>query len=349
MLVRPIQYIRTLQRLQIINQRLSTQTVVNRSYATFELNSRKSSKDFQINPHLSTIFSIRYASQQLKPTEGTEKNIKRGLEYVMGRLESAYQWNGFIGLEQLQPLMEAIKTNPNVGLTSEQGLFLLNVCGCEIPSQKPEERIEYFQEIWQLLQQADLITKDHYHTMLQVLQYNRAPLKDHKAFLQEYQKHNGSPKEIYSELLAVAGANGNVKQTTELLAEMRSLQLALTERDFNSLILAHARANDMNGCQRVRDSMHATGLPLSTETQSTLVAAFMENSEEADASIILQQYHGQFQAHQVLKMLQSVTMSTGITQEFVSQLVKEFKPDYIRGPEVPISVRRICVELLQNE
>ncbi|XP_065364711.1 leucine-rich PPR motif-containing protein, mitochondrial [Calliphora vicina] len=348
MFIRPIQHFRALQRLQTLSQRLSTQAAINRSYATFEEICGRGTKTIQMNPILSYSIPVRFASQQPKPVEQSERPLKYGLENVMGKLESAYQWNGFIGIEQLQPLMDVLKTNPNSKLTHEQGIFLLNVCGCEMPSMTADERLIHFQNIWQYLHQADQITKEHYHTMLQVLQFNRAPLKEYKIFLEEYEKHNGSPNEVLSHLLAVSGANGNVKQTTELLAEMRSLQMALTEHDFNSLLLAHARAKDINGCQTVQDSMHATGLSISTETQSTLVVAYMENGDETKAFNILQQYHGQFQSHQVLKMLQSVTASTGISQEFVSQLVKELKDDYVKGPEVPISLRRICVELLHN-
>lgn len=349
MFTRPIQHFRALQRLQILPQRLTTQAVSNLSYATFQKNCGKGSTALFIKPTIAYNNALRYASVQTEPVEQTERASKLGFEHVMGKLESAYQWNGFIGTEHLQPLLDVLKANPNWKLTQEQGLFLLNLCGCEMPSLTADERLLNFQHIWQFLQQSDQITKEHYHTMLQVLQFNRAPLKDYKVFLQEYEKHNGSPNDILPQLLAVSGSNGNVKQTTEILAEMRTLQLALTELDFNSLLLAHARANDMNGFQTVRDSMHATGLSISTETQSTLIVAYMENGDESKALNILQQYHGQFQPHQVIKMLQSVTKSDKVSQEFVSLLVKELKADYVKGPEVPISLRRICVELLHNK
>ncbi|KAM7347356.1 leucine-rich pentatricopeptide repeat containing 2 [Cochliomyia hominivorax] len=348
MFTRSLQNIRTLQRIQILSQRLSTQCVISRSYATFEDNFGIGAKLLQVKPIIAYNYSLRYASEQPKLVDQTEKPLKLGFEHVMGKLESAYQWNGFIGTEQLQPLMDVLKANPNWKLTHEQGLFLLNLCGCEMPSLTADERLLNFQHIWQYLQQSDQITKDHYNTMLQVLQFNRAPLKDYKVFLEEYQKHNGTPNEILSQLLAVSGSNGNVKQTTEILAEMRSLEMSLTEHDFNSLLLAHARANDMNGFKTVMDSMHATGLSISSETQSTLIAAYMENGDEIEASKILQLYRGQFEPHQIIKILQNVTTSTNISQEFVSQLVKELKADYIKGPEVPISLRRICVELLHN-
>ncbi|XP_037813654.1 leucine-rich PPR motif-containing protein, mitochondrial [Lucilia sericata] len=349
MFIRPIHHIRALQRLQTLSQRLSTQAAINRSYATYGEICGRGPTVLQVKPILSYTSSVCYASQQAKPVEHADRSLKYGFEHVMGKLESAYQWNGFVGIDQLQPLMDVLKANPNLKLTHEQGLFLLNLCGCEMPSLTADERLVYFQHIWQFLQQSDQITKDHYHTMLQVFKFNRAPLKDYKILLQEYEKHNGSPNEILSQLLEVSGANGDVKLTTELLSEMRSLQMALTEHDFNSLLLAHARAKDMSGCQTVQDSMHATGLSISTETQSTLIVAYMENGDEAKASNILQQYHGQFKSYQVIKMLQSITACSKISQEFVSQLVKEFKSDYLKGPEVPIALRRICVELLHND
>lgn len=345
MFIRP-QHFRALQTL---SRKLLAQTAINRGYATLENNCVCVSAALQLNPKYSCKPFIRYASEQRKPAEQNEKPLKHGFDHVMRKLESFYPRNGFIGIEQLKPLMEVLEANPNSSLTHEQGLFLLNLSGCELPSLTADERLSNFQKIWQYLQQSDQITKEHYFTMLQVLQFNRAPLGDFKIFLQEYEKHNGSRNEILPHLLAVSGANGNVKQTTEILAEMRSSQLALTEHDFNSLLLAHARANDMNGLKTVWESMQATGLSISTETQSTLVVAYMENKDEAMASNILRQYHGQFQLHQVLKMLQSIKACAEISRDIVSQLVKEINADYVKGPEVPISLRKICVELLYNK
>ncbi|XP_061391079.1 leucine-rich PPR motif-containing protein, mitochondrial [Musca vetustissima] len=266
---------------------------------------------------------------------------------VMGRLDSFYQWNGFIGAEQLQPVLEQMKARGGQ-LSHEQGLFLLNICGCEMPSITPAERMAKFQEVWQYLQEADMITRDHYHIMLNVLQYNQHPLNDYKTLVQEYEKLGGSTKEIYSDLLAIAGATGNVKQTTELLAEMRTLQLPLSERDFNSLLLANARAKDMKGFETVKDSMHAAGLSLSLNTQSTLFVAFMENGDRDKALAILQDYRGQFEPDQVLSMLRSIHQSAIGSEDLVKQLVKELRPEYVKCVEVPLALRRVCVEFLHN-
>lgn len=350
MFIRRIQHFHLPQRLQILSQRSSTENAFYQSYATFRENyTYRSPNAVQIKPLVSNLYDVRYVSQKANPVEQTEKISKPTIDHIMDKLESAYQWNGFIGVENLQPLLNILKKDPGLKITHEQGLFLLNLCGCEMPSLNADDRLLNFQQIWQYLQQSDQITKDHYLTMLQVFQFNRAPLKDYKMFLQEYEKHKGLPEEIYSQLLAVAGASGNVKQTTELLAEMRSMQVALTEHDFNSLLLAHARAKDMDGFQTVLDSMHATGITITTETQSTLVVAHIENEDEAKALKILQQYHGQFHSDEILKMLQSTTSASRISQDFVRELVKEFNVDYVRGSEVPIPLRRICVELLHNE
>ena len=350
MFIRRIQRFHLPQRLQTLSQRLSTDITYYRSYATSAENYiYRSPNAVEIKPLISNLCDVRYVSQKANSVEQPEKIFKPTIDHVMGKLESAYQWNGFISVEHLQPLLDVLKKDPGVKITHDQGLFLLNLCGCEMPSLNADDRLLNFQQIWQYLQQSDQITKDHYLTMLQVFQFNRAPLKDYKMFLQEYEKHKGSPEEIYSQLLAVAGASGNVKQTTELLSEMRSMQVALTEHDFNSLLLAHARAKDMEGFQTVLDSMHATGISVSTETQSTLVVAHIENDDESKALKILQQYHGQFHSDEILKMLQSTTSVSRISQDFVSELVKEFNVDYVKGPEVPIPLRRICVELLHNE
>lgn len=349
MFARPIQHLHLPRRIHTVSQCLLREITFHRSYATFGEKYKRCLNTVEIKPLFSNLYFLRYTSQQEYLVKQTKKNVRPNIEQAIGKLESAYQWNGFIGTEHLQPLLDIFQKDPSIKLTYEQGLFLLNVCGCEMPSLNADNRLQNFQKIWQILQQSNQITKEHYITMLQIFKFNRTPLSDYKIFLQEYEKHKGTAKDIYSPLLEVAGASGNVKQTTELLAEMRSMQIALTEHDFNSLLLAHSRAKDMDGFQTVCDSMHATGISVSTETQSTLILAYMENEDEAKALQILKQYHGQFHSDEILKILQSIMLTSQISRDFVSELVKEFSVDYVKGPEVPLSLRRICVELLHNE
>lgn len=338
-----------LQKFSSLGQHNWTVATASKSYATI---GEKRNALVLTKQILQQQYSTTTPSSNQKPNvavaAAAPNTSRHSMESVMGRLDSFYQWNGFIGNEQLQPVLEQMKTGGKQ-LSHEQGLFLLNICGCEMPSLTSSERMANFQEVWQYLQDADMITRDHYHIMLNVLQYNQHPLSDYKTLLQEYEKLEGSAKEIYSDLLAIAGATGNVKQTTELLAEMRSLQLALSERDFNSLLLANARAKDMTGFETVKDSMHAAGLSLSLNTQSTLFVVFMENGDKDKALSILQDHAGQFEPEQVLGMLRSVNESPIGSKELVKQLVKELKPEYVKCVEVPLALRRVCVEFLHNK
>uniref|UniRef100_A0A1I8NWD3 Pentatricopeptide repeat-containing protein-mitochondrial domain-containing protein n=1 Tax=Stomoxys calcitrans TaxID=35570 RepID=A0A1I8NWD3_STOCA len=347
MFIRPIQRLRIFQRLPWLTQgMLVSNGAFTQSYATSAACIKSLQSCHQYSTQRSTKEKVCLSAEvenQSKP--------KHSWETVMGRLDSFYQWNGFIGIEQLQPVLELMKANTSgqQPITSEQGLFMLNVCGLEMPSLTAEERITHFQTVWQYLQNAGMITKDHYHIMLNVLRYNRHPLNEYKTFVQEYEKLRGSSKDIYSELLAVAGATGNVKQSTEILAEMRNLQLALSERDFNSLLRAYARDNDMRGFQTVLDSMHATGLPLSLNTQSTLFEVYMEKGDKTKALNLLQDHKGQFETHHVVNMLRSVNDSTVASPDVVVDLVKELKSDYVLGSEVPVALRRACIGFLYNK
>ncbi|XP_073828220.1 leucine-rich pentatricopeptide repeat containing 2 [Musca autumnalis] len=348
MFLRSIQTLRILQRMPLLMQRDWATVSATKSYATIEKRNI-----LNIQQYSTTTQSSNQKPNVAATPENREFRSKHTLESVLGRLDSFYQWNGFIGSEQLQPvlaILEQIKSGSSGSkqLSHEQGLFLLNICGCEMPSVTAAERMANFQEVWKYLQDSEMITRDHYHILLNVLQYNQHPLSDYKTLLQEYEKLEGSPKEIYSDLLVIAGATGNVKQTTDILAEMRSMQMALSERDFNSLLLAHARAKDMQGFETVQDSMAAAGLSLSINTQSTLFVAFMENGDKDKALSILQDYRGQFEPEQVLNMLRSVNASPIGSQEFVKQLVKELKSEYVKCVEVPLALRRVCVEFLHN-
>uniref|UniRef100_A0A1A9VUQ3 Pentatricopeptide repeat-containing protein-mitochondrial domain-containing protein n=1 Tax=Glossina austeni TaxID=7395 RepID=A0A1A9VUQ3_GLOAU len=347
---RLVQQFRKLQRLPNLRHQANVTSSVKKSYATLQANNFKHCPAYLTSMRKSFYIPVKYNASQIAATETKEPNNLGHvtLEQCLGKLETFHQLNGFVTNEQLLPLIESLSSTTTAHLTPEQGSSLLNVCGCETPSLNPEERMNNFQQIWKYLQKHQLIRKDHYKIRLRALKYNRMPLTNYQEQLQEFKEVGGVSKEIFPDLLAVAGASGNIKQSTELLNEMRNSELALTESDFNSLLWAYGRSGDIQGCQTVLESMQAAGVYQSSETQSTSIAINMENNMEERAKILLEQFHGQFKSLEILKMLRSIIWSPQISLEFIKLLVKEFGEDYLRGFEVPLGLRYICIELLHH-
>uniref|UniRef100_A0A1A9WFX4 Pentatricopeptide repeat-containing protein-mitochondrial domain-containing protein n=1 Tax=Glossina brevipalpis TaxID=37001 RepID=A0A1A9WFX4_9MUSC len=350
MYFRLVQQFQKLQKLPNLRYRANVNFFVKRSYATLQANNFKCLPASLASLRESFYVSAKCNMSQVAATETSKSNISNHitLEQCLGKLEAFHQLNGFVSNEHLLPLIESLNGTTNSNLTAEQFSSLLNVCGCETPALKPEERMDNFQQIWKSIEKDNLFTKEHYKIKLQALKYNRMPITNHQELLEEFKKVGGVFKEVLPDLLAVAGNSGNIKQATELLNEMRTSDLALTESDFNSLMLAYGRSGDLQGCKTVLDSMQAAGVFQSSETQSTSIVINMENNMEEAARALLKQFHGQFKSLEVLKMLRSLVWSSRISEEFVKQLVKQFDDDYLRGIEVPLGLRYICIELLHH-
>ncbi|XP_039961669.1 leucine-rich PPR motif-containing protein, mitochondrial [Bactrocera tryoni] len=275
---------------------------------------------------------------------------------LLEKIMAVHQNTGQLNFELCDKIISQLEKNPNVYnqlLGDEQAHFLLRASGTEMPARPSSTRLELFQRLWSYLSQHDQLNASHYITWLHVLQHNRMPCADFKNLLEEFNKLNVNNEyalsDIYAELLDTACGAGDIHQATALLAEMRTHDFPLTERHFNSLLWGHSRNHDLAGCRSVLDNMNAAGITPSAETHSLMVSAYLENDATAKASEVLSQFHGQFNAAQVVRMLRSLLHIQGPqNEELIKQLVYELPKDFTAGTEVPMPLRHLCVELLHN-
>ncbi|XP_017492938.1 PREDICTED: leucine-rich PPR motif-containing protein, mitochondrial [Rhagoletis zephyria] len=278
------------------------------------------------------------------------------LTVLLEKLISQHQASGQVVFELCDKVITQLESNPNAYnqlLSSEQAHFLLRACGTRMPARPSATRLELFQRLWSYLAQHAQLNASNYLTWLHVLQHNRAPLADFRLFLQEFNKLNNSNElalpDVYAELLLTACSTGDIKQATEVLAEMREHEFPLMERHFNALLLGHARNRDLAGCRTVLDNMAAAGVLPSTETQSLLVCAYVENEAPAKAAEVLDQFHGKFDAVQVVRMLRSLLyVESQPDEELIKKLVRELPKDFAEGTEVALPMRHLCIELLHH-
>lgn len=275
---------------------------------------------------------------------------------LLEKIMAIHQNTGQLNFELCGKIITQLENNPNVYnqlLGSEQVHFLLRASGTQMPARSSTERLELFQRLWSYLSRHGQLNTSLYITWLHVLQHNRVPCTDFKQFLDEFNKLNTGNEyalsDIYAELLGTACGAGDMQQATALLTEMRTYDFPLTERHFNLLLLGHSRNHDLAGCRSVLDNMNAAGITPSEKTQSLMVCAYLENDATAKASEVLNQFHGQFNATQVISMLSSLLhVKPPQSEELIKQLVRELPKDFTEGTEVPMPLRHLCVELLHN-
>lgn len=284
-----------------------------------------------------------------RTTGNTSPRTPASIENVWAQLEAYYQQHSLLNYDHCQRVLEHLqqaKTAEKVAVSAEQVHFLLGSCVPELlPAQSAQERLQLFQSLWTQLLKLGQPTLAHYHTRLQVLQQNRLPLPDHRSLLAEIAVYHGAPDAaLYSALLDVACSAGNMRQATELLAEMREHNFALTERNFHSLLLGHARNGDLAGTESVVGSMRAAGIQLGTSTTEALrFEAFVENGQLERAKEVLQAKTG-FSAAQLLQMLRAVLAGKDVDTQLVQQLVSEMPRDFLTGLDVPPAIKSLCIQ-----
>lgn len=273
------------------------------------------------------------------------------IEDLWSQLETYYKQNNILRYEHCERLLQQLEAKRNdVGqsLNAGQLHFLLGACVPELmPVQKKEERLHLFRRLWAQLLKVEQPTLSHYHTQLQMLRQNQLPLLDHRALLAEIAVYNGDPDaNLYSALLDVAGASGNMRQATELLSEMRDKRFPLTERNFHALLLGHARSGDIAGVEAVLSNMRAASILPNATTQSLCFVAYVENTQLDKAHELLKQHT--FNAPQLLQMLRSVLSSKEVDRQLIKQLVAELPSEYMSGVDVPPAINSLCIQLLHS-
>ncbi|XP_016980135.1 leucine-rich PPR motif-containing protein, mitochondrial [Drosophila rhopaloa] len=273
------------------------------------------------------------------------------IEDVWTQLETYYQQHSLLNYEHCQRVLDHLQSSPSPqGVSVEQLHFLLGSCVPEmLPAQSGQERLQLFQSLWaQLLKLGGQPKLDHYHTRLQVLRQNRLPLSDHRSVLAEIAVYHGAADaSLYSALLDVAGSAGNMRQATELLAEMRERSFALTDRNFYALLLGHARNGDLAGAESVLASMRAAGIQPGSNSQAIWFEALVENGQVTQAMELLQTEAG-FTGPQLLQMLRGVLAGKAVDTELAQQLVKELPREFLTGLDLPPAIRSLCIQLVHQ-
>ncbi|KAH8315031.1 hypothetical protein KR059_002356 [Drosophila kikkawai] len=296
----------------------------------------------------------RFLSTERKTSRrnNTSPRPPASIEEVWTQLEAYYQQHSLLNYDHCQRVLEHLQANKAGTVTAEQVHFLLGSCVPELlPAQSAQQRLQLFQSLWkQLLKLGQQPTLAHYQTRLQVLRQNRLSLPDHRSLLAEIAVYHGATDAgLYSDLLDVACSAGNMRQASELLAEMREHSFALTERNFHSLLLGHARNGDLAGTESVVASMRSAGIQLGTSTTEALrFEALVESGQLERAKEVVLQATSSFSHAQLLQMLRAVLAAKDVDVQLVQQLVSEMPREFLTGLDLPSVLKSLCIQLLHE-
>jgi len=330
-----------------------------RSYAISSIpaQNRKTIQCNLRNLKISSVNSYNFNLNYKKYATQIDLRSKQGpvtVEILLTRINSQYEVNGQVNGEFFKALLDVLEATPNKindELTNDQIAFLLGACCPQLmPSRNIEERLDYFQRLWTIMEQNNKLNHEHFIIKLKIFKENRIDLPDHKLFLQQAltQPDREYESELYDSLLEVACANGITLQASEIMKEMSQKNFPLKEINFNALLLCQARNNNLDGTKEVLENMNAAGLTLSLETQTILALGFLENQQPANAIKILDTYKGQFNPIQILTLLRTLK-DARFEQTVIERLVEELPRAYLQRTEVPIGLRNVIIELLYSK
>ncbi|KAH8357970.1 hypothetical protein KR200_010247 [Drosophila serrata] len=336
------------QRLDQLPGRLACSTRAGQRYAI----ATPAALTFPAPPPAPSSQQQRFLSTERKSSKRntTSPRPPASIEEVWTQLEAYYQQHSLLNYDHCQRVLEHLQQEKTSTVSVEQVHFLLGSCVPELlPARSAQERQQLFQSLWTQLLKLGQPTLAHYHTRLQVLRQNRLSLPDHRSLLAEIAVYHGAADaRLYSDLLDVACAAGNMRQASELLAEMREHNFALTERNFNSLLQGHARNGDLAGTDSVVGSMRSAGIQLGTSTTEALrFEALVENGQLERAKEVLQATTG-FSHAQLLQMLRAVVAAKNVDAQLVQQLVNEMPREFLTGLDLPPALKSLCIQLLHE-
>ncbi|XP_055926351.1 leucine-rich PPR motif-containing protein, mitochondrial-like isoform X2 [Argiope bruennichi] len=181
------------------------------------------------------------------------------------------------------------------------GLYLLRCCGL-MYMEKPAERVQLANEIWEKLHKLDVhLDVKHYNSLLKVFVDC-----DHQFLTSEFLASMESSKiepnkATYLLLLQKYCNDGNLSGAGEILQCLKEKGLPINESVFTILIKGHMRANDVSGAKDILEVMRSANLSPTAESYATLSCGFAERgdidglnsvlAEAKDNNIVLSNKH----------------------------------------------------------
>lgn len=173
-------------------------------------------------------------------------------------------------------------------ITSQTALLMIRCCGNLLLELKPEDRIKFTNELWNLFTSKNShLDISHYNALLKVHLENGYQF-DPTLILATLEQKGIPPNRVtYQRLAAFYCQKGDIEGATKILEFMRVKDIPVNETVFNVLIQGYARANDMENAEGVLEMMRSSKLEPSSASYRTLLEAFAERGDTASMQRIM--------------------------------------------------------------
>lgn len=239
-------------------------------------------------------------------------------------------------------LILAIDLADKAPASASECLFLISCCSM-MPDKPRPEKIALIDQIWQVLVNNNVPTKDQVVHLLRAYKANGKKL-NFVEFLEKY-KSVAIDIQFYEELLYLACENGYTDGMVEVLSEIKKKDLPLTEQTFNALILGHSRSRNLKNCEMVLDTMHLANLEPTARTYMELARAFIENGASDKAEALLTDKGALFIESQVISIIRTATRRDD-QSKIMSMAFGLLPNDAIHNKHIMPELRNTCIELI---
>ncbi|XP_022130285.2 leucine-rich PPR motif-containing protein, mitochondrial [Pieris rapae] len=161
--------------------------------------------------------------------------------------------------------------------TKKQELLLISCCSELLPDETPAARMILVEDIWNTIKCHTKFDVDHYNELLRVYVANKRTVIPNNFIDQMLPvKPNNTTYELLLKALSEAG---DINRATEVISNMKALEIPASENVFNSLIVCHGKAGKLSGIQEVTTMMSSLKINKSVETYTAIARAYAWNKK----------------------------------------------------------------------
>lgn len=278
-------------------------------------------KNLNLNKEFLT--NVRLLSSLGLNEKPRNNSLPRRLKNEVEALESNTRRYGRIDTILFTKCLETIR---NDHLTPKESLILLKCCGPLMFNKPKNKRIEYANQIWQLLK-AKRVPLDVMHYNLLIKTYTE---NDHQfdplELINEMKDQNIQPNHrTYEFVVNKYCLDGDLDKVTKILEKMNEEGLSLTAPIFDSLILAYFINKDTNQALETFRMMKESKLEITNTTFKNIIIGYLKNFDNDSNTVdsirqLINENSVKFEITEITEILEQ--MPKNIPTENANQIKK---------------------------
>ncbi|KAI5645009.1 leucine-rich PPR motif-containing protein, mitochondrial [Phthorimaea operculella] len=233
--------------------------------------------------------------------------------------------------------------------TKKQGLLLLRCCTDLMPDEPPASRMAMAEQVWETLKQHTTLEVEHYNELLRVYIANKKTVLP-SVFIQNMLPCKPEMT-TYELLLRCLSEAGDLDHATEVVANIKSMNLPATESMFNSLIICQGKAGNLQNIQEVLTMMQSLKLERTAETHASIARALICNKQPEkaiDELTLALQKSIKFDEKQIMDIVK--TLAEYRMYDFVPKVLRFLPVETLESPSISPYMQVVATQLVfQNQ